>query len=191
MKDFKFVYILIILSIFYSFNAQSSGIIFIIDATLNGTGSIANLGSIEGDCIYFSYDFGYHANNVQEKKDIAYFEVDTENNLLNNNSINYGFVEKNWTDIQNSSEIENIDWVPMNSTNKYYKFVRTNEKMNTLLLRINKNGRKEGFIYISNLLDIDEEEEVFEIFHTDKLEMSGYMLNIKLISLFLFLLYLS
>ena len=191
MKDFKFVYILIILSIFYSFNAQSSGIIFIIDATLNGTGSIANLGSIEGDYIYFSYDFGYHANNVQEKKDIAYFEVDTENNLLNNNSINYGFVEKNWTDIQNSSEIENIDWVPMNSTNKYYKFVRTNEKMNTLLLRINKNGRKEGFIYISNLLDIDEEEEVFEIFHTDKLEMSGYMLNIKLISLFLFLLYLS
>ncbi len=157
MKDIKLVHtlhILIILSILSSCLSINSDINFIIDASLNGTCSIAVLDIMESDQVYFSYDFEFHSNFTKINKDYAMFEIySIGNNLLKDHPIYYGFVEKSWMDIENSAEIKNINWTRVISKDNIVTIKRTNDKMKTLLFRISKKGYNKGLIWACNIFD--------------------------------------
>ena len=157
MKDIKLIHtlhILIFLSLFYSCITSNSDINFIIDASLNGTCSIAVLDTMEADQVYFSYDFEFHSNFTKINKDYATFEIySIGNNLLKDHPIYYGFVEKSWMEIENSAEIKYINWTRVNRKNNIVTIKRTNDKMKTLLFRISKKGYNKGLIWACNIID--------------------------------------
>ena len=164
MKYFKLIYSpFVLFTLLLPVNTQDSQIIFLLDATLNRTAAFGDLKSIEGNYLYFSYDFSFHSNAVKENKDIAYFHLNTDYDFICDEPIGYGFIKNNWTDIINSSEIEDINWektfhkykkMKNIYTNYYYEIKRTNNKTNTLLLRIPTNKYKNGFFTIKNVLEI-------------------------------------
>ena len=91
--------------------------------------------------LYLSFDFSYLSSFFEdsEKKNIAYFTFTKFTGELN-----FGFVEKEWDNIESTSEIENINWKPINSGDKFsdycFKIKREDDKMNTLLFRIPRKG---------------------------------------------------
>ena len=192
----KLLYIVLILLIaLFKSNSQTNGIYYIIDATLNGTGAYVDLESYEGDYAYFSYDFNFHSASVKEDKEIAYFALDIDEfNLDDNKKISYGFVEKNWTDIK-AEEIKNINWKEINFLNKnktidektyYYRILRDNKEMNTLLFRIPIYGNKKGTIYFSNILGLLETYDDFDHFRNNAKDLKVmYSFYLLLIILFL------
>ena len=94
----------------------------------------------------------------------AYFSIESDFELIpqNKEKITFGFCEKKWYEIKNDKDIENVNWNNIDHSykekdyyniNYYYEVERTNEKMNTLLLRIPVNERNEGSITIANIED--------------------------------------
>ena len=198
MNLLKLLYIVLILLItLFKTNAQTNEIYYIIDATMNGTGAFVDLESVEGDYAYFSYDFNFHSNSVKENKEVAYFALDIDEFSLNDNKkISYGFVKKNWTDIKGYEEIKNINWKEINFLkNKtqtiaektyYYRIVRDNKEMNTLLFRIPVNGNKKGLILFSNILSLPDVYDDFDNFRNNANDLKViYSFYLILIIIFL------
>ena len=195
MKNLKLLYsFLTLFSLLFSVRTQDSKIYHIMDCAINGTALPVNLGTVTGNYLYFSYDFIYHNWAHQEKRDVAYFHLSLDNDFIGSKPISYGFVEKNETDIKGVSEIENINWDQLDYSYKtneknekydyYYEIKRTNDKMNTLLLRLPLNGIKSGYIMPSNIEDFPDyiKQEPVQIRRN-----KGNIMKIKLFGLLLFL----
>ena len=145
---------------------------FIISGTLNGTAAFVSLESspeIE-KYLYFSFDFCFHSVSIKKNKNIAYFLINSDLDLdkSSKEKINYGFLQKNWTDINSYNDLKDVEWKNLDllykekiysDMNYYYQVTRNNEKMNTLILRIPKNGKKEGLISIENILELPDFKE--------------------------------
>lgn len=98
------------------------------------------------------------------------------------------------THIKGSEEIKNINWKEINflkNKNKtidentyYYRIIRDNNEMNTLLFRIPIYGNKKGAIYFSNILSLLDTYDDFDHFRNNakdlKVIYSFYLLLIIL-----------
>ena len=145
---------------------------FIISGTLNGTAAFASLESSpeKEKYLYFSFDFDFHSASINKNKNIAYFLInsDIDFDKSSKEKINYGFSNKNWTEINSYNDMKNIEWKNLNllykekiysDMNYYYQVTRNSEKMNTLIIRIPKNGKKEGLVSIENILELPDFNE--------------------------------
>ena len=164
MKYQKYYYILLFLSLSI-FNIKADvikDINLIISYKLNGTAAFVSLDSLQQNekYIYFAFDFNEHSKAMPESSDTAYFSInsDFELNIPNKDKVEYGFSKKNWNDIKSNEDLD-INWQRLKfkykeknygDRNYYYKVKRIDDKMNTLLIRIPTNGRKEGYITVSN-----------------------------------------
>ena len=144
---------------------------YIVSGALNGTAAFASLESLQNNdkYIYFVFDFKFHNISVTNNNDIAYFLINSEINLENEIAkINYGFLDKIWTDINGVEDLNNVKWENIKLLHKekiyshlnyYYQVKRIDDKMNSLILRIPSNGKKEGSITIENILTLPDFEE--------------------------------
>ena len=100
------------------------------------------------------------------------------------------------TDIKGYEQIKNINWKEINflkNKNKtieektyYYRILRYNKKMNTLLFRIPINGNKKGDIYFSNILSLLDTYDDFDLFRNNAKDLKvNYSFYLILIILFL------
>ena len=145
---------------------------FIISGTLNGTAAFVSLESSSENekFLYFSFDFDFHSVSINKNKNIAYFLInsDLDFDKSSKEKINYGFLQKNWTEINSYNDLKDVEWENLDllykekiysDMNYYYQVKRNNDKMNTLILRIPKNGKKEGLISIENILELPDFNE--------------------------------
>ena len=151
MKDFNLLSSLLLISLILNIvNSQDSNLFHVADGTLNATAAVAFLNSIQGDNLYFLYDFDYHSTIVQNDTDIAYFEISSEIDL--DDSISYTFVETKSFDIKNESEIKDLSYQNIKKDKiNFYVIKRTSSKMNTLIFRVNTKGNKNGEVVVSNV----------------------------------------
>ena len=151
MKDFNLLSSLLLISLILNIvNSQDSNLFYVADGTLNATAAVAFLNSIQGDNLYFLYDFDYHSTIVQNDTDIAYFEISSEIDL--DDSISYTFVETKSFDIKNESEIKDLSYQNIKKDKiNFYVIKRTSSKMNTLIFRVNTKGNKNGEVVVSNV----------------------------------------
>ena len=151
MKDFNLLSSLLLISLILNIvNSQDSNLFYVADGTLNATAAVAFLNSIQGDNLYFLYDFDYHSTIVQNDTDIAYFEISSEIDL--DDSISYTFVETKSSDIKNETEIKDLSYQNIKKDKiNFYVIKRTSSKMNTLILRVNTKGNKKGEVFVSNV----------------------------------------
>ena len=140
----------------------------IISATLNGTAAFVSLENIspKEKYIYFSFDFQFHHLNIKRHKNIAYFLITSDFDLIDNKKekIKYGFIDKYFDELNFDKDINtNISWhsvkilhkeKPDNDINYYIKIKRKKKNMKTLLLRIPVNRRNEGSITVENIIDL-------------------------------------
>ena len=163
---FNFIILLFFISLIISKSDKIPDINLIISHKLNGTAAFASLEYLDSNekYIYFSFDFNEHSLLVPSNKIKAYFSIDSDFELMpkNKEKITFGFCEKKWYDIKSEEDIDKINWGNIEykhkekdyyNINYYYEVDRTNEKMNTLLIRVPINERKEGFISIANIED--------------------------------------
>jgi len=151
MKDFNLLSSLLLISLILNIViSQDSNLFHVADGTLNATAAVAFLNSIQGDNLYFLYDFDYHSTIVQNDTDIAYFEISSEFDL--EDSISYAFVETKSFDIKKESEIQDLSYqnIKKDKTN-FYVIKRTSSKMNTLIIKVNTKGNKKGEVVVSNV----------------------------------------
>ena len=151
MKDFNLLSSLLLISLILNIViSQDSNLFHVADGTLNATAAVAFLNSIQGDNLYFLYDFDYHSTIVQNDTDIAYFEISSEFDL--EDSISYAFVETKSFYIKKESEIQDLSFqnIKKDKTN-FYVIKRTSSKMNTLIIKVNTKGNKKGEVVVSNV----------------------------------------
>ena len=151
MKDFNLLSSLLLISLILNIViSQDSNLFHVADGTLNATAAVAFLNSIQGDNLYFLYDFDYHSTIVQNDTDIAYFEISSEFDL--EDSISYTFVETKSFDIKKESEIQDLSYqnIKKDRTN-FYVIKRISSKMNTLIIKVNTKGNKKGEVVVSNV----------------------------------------
>ena len=176
MTYIKLYYICFILPmIFLNVKSEKAPEIhFIVSGALNGTATFASLEFLEKNekYLYFSFDFDFHSNNVKNSPNEAYFLISSDFNLLDSKSgkekITYGFLEKEWTQINNGDDIKNIKWKnikllykekPYSDINYYYKIRRKDSNLKTMVLRIPTNGHAEGSITVENILNLPDFKE--------------------------------
>ena len=166
LEYFNFIILLFFVSLIISKSDKIPDINLIISYKLNGTAAFASLEYLDSNekYIYFSFDFNEHSLLVPSNKNKAYFSVDSDFELMpkNKEKITFGFCEKKWFNIKSEKDIDKINWDNLEykykekdyyNINYFYEVDRTNEKMNTLLIRVPINERKEGFISIANIED--------------------------------------
>ena len=166
LEYFNFIILLFFVSLIISKSDKIPDINLIISYKLNGTAAFASLEYLDSNekYIYFSFDFNEHSLLVPSNKNKAYFSVDSDFELMpkNKEKITFGFCDKKWYDIKSGKDIDKINWDNLEykykekdyyNINYFYEVDRTNEKMNTLLIRVPINERKEGFISIANIED--------------------------------------
>ena len=176
MEDLKIFYFLILIILVFNIKSDiSPEVRFIVDGTLNGTAAFVSLEFLRENVqyLYFTYDFEFHSNSVPKSPDIAYFIISSEFEFPNENSskekINYGFTDKVWSDIKNSTDINNINWnqtkllykeKPYSDFNYYYKIKRINKNLKTLIIRIPIDGHTEGSITVENILKLPDFNDI-------------------------------
>ena len=182
MKGPILIYALFILLIIIEIKADNiPQMNFVINGALNGTATFVSFENINENekYLYFTFDFEFHSKSVPKSKNIAYFLISSEIDLVNENSnkekIKYGFLDKSWNDNINGDDIKNIFWNqikllykenPYTDINYYYEIKRKDDKMKTLVIRIPTNGNKEGSITVENIMalpDFTEKENVSDI----------------------------
>ena len=164
LEYFNFIILLFFVSLIISKSDKIPDINLIISYKLNGTAAFASLEYLDSNekYIYFSFDFNEHSLLVPSNKNKAYFSVDSDFELMpkNKEKITFGFCDKKWYDIKSGKDIDKINWENIEykykekeyyNINYYYEVDRKNEKMNTLLIRVPINKRKEGFVSIANI----------------------------------------
>ena len=160
MKDIKFLYILLLLSILLfsikSFDS-SNQIHYVIDGLANGSAAFVDLENVEDNYVYFSFDFDYHNDLVPSSKDIAFFCIYSNIGAIKGDSIEYALSKTAWYKIDSIDDIK--EWNNVNNEygkktsskdKNYYKIEKTNDKMKTLLLRVSINEKK-GYLMVENI----------------------------------------
>ena len=164
-----FLFIILGLSLKYTFADPEPTIYFIISNKLNGTAAFVPLEYIDEkeQYLYFSFDFKFHNEAEPKNKDIAFFLINSnfDLNIPNKEKIEFGFSKNIWHEISSKSELENIDWksidnickkIDYKNYNYYIKIAKKDENMNTLLIRMPNYGKKEGYITAGNIDDLPE-----------------------------------
>ena len=169
MKEKILLYLcLFILSILSSFNTleegPSSNIFNIINYYINGTNFPVNLSQFQDDYVYFTFDFESHILNNETFNDTIFILMNlanSEGTTLDDNSLNYAFNEKNWSNIS-IEDLKGLNWEKTEIKYKdkktefednYYKIKATNFEMKSLLLRVFVRNIK-GILTGSNVASI-------------------------------------
>ena len=150
MKIITLFYTLLIILLFKSID--SSEIRYVIDAWANGTATFIELPFVLEDYIYLGFDFDYHNQISPENKEIAFFRMESNVDLIKSNSVRYLFSEKylNETEI---IDIKDLNWKEIKYSSKqavednteyYYKIERNDKKYKTLFLRDANINSKQG-----------------------------------------------
>ena len=122
--------------------------------------------------VNFIFDFSYHSKNVQDSKNIAYFKISTNLDIPSDdepikNSIVYKFFEDDWTKIEKKRVAKNLIYKSVKILSKennidnnmiytyYFKIEKQNDKDNTLMIKVPTQNKKEGFISIENILNLN------------------------------------
>ena len=175
IKNFSRLQFFIIACIIFeikSFNFQN--VHFLISAKLNGTSPVVSLNQInpKSNFVNFLFDFSYHCKNVLDSKNVAYFKISTNldipsNDESNEHSIVYKFFEDDWTKIEKMRVAKNLTYKNVKIISKennndvnikytyYFKIERQNDKDNTLMIKVPTQNKKEGFISIENILNLN------------------------------------
>ena len=172
MKIITLFYTLLIIFLFKSID--SSEIRYVIDAWVNGTATFIELPFVLEDYIYLGFDFDYHNQISPENKEIAFFRMESNVDLIKSNSVRYLFYEKylNETEI---IDIKDLNWKEIKYSSKqavgdnteyYYKIERNDKKYKTLFLRVaNINNNKQGTLVVENINEdnfVNDEKVVSE-----------------------------
>ena len=122
--------------------------------------------------VNFIFDFSCHSKNVQDSKNIAYFKISTNLDIPSDdepikNSIVYKFFEDDWTKIEKKRVAKNLTYKNVKIISKennidnnmiytyYFKIEKQNDKDNTLMIKVPTQNKKEGFIAIENILNLN------------------------------------
>ena len=111
------------------------------------------------DYIYLGFDFDYHNQISPENKEIAFFRMESNVDLIKSNSVRYLFSEKylNETEI---IDIKDLNWKEIKYSSKqavednieyYYKIERNDKKYKTLFLRVANINSKQGTLIVENI----------------------------------------
>ena len=157
MKIITLFYTLLIILLFKSID--SSEIRYVIDAWANGTATFIELPFVLEDYIYLGFDFDYHNQISPENKEIAFFRMESNVDLIKSNSVRYLFSEKylNETEI---IDIKDLNWKEIKYSSKqavednteyYYKIERNDKKYKTLFLRVANINSKQGTLIVENI----------------------------------------
>ena len=171
MRMITLFYTLLIILLFKSIN--SSEIRYIADAWAHGTATFIELPFVLEDYIYLGFDFDYHTQISPENKEIAFFSMESNVDLIKSNSVRYLFSEKylneseiidikdlNWKEIKYSSKQAVGD-----NTDYYYKIERTDKKYKTLFFRVANINSKQGTLMVENIIKenfVDGETNLIE-----------------------------
>ncbi len=175
IKNFSKLQVLIIVCFFFQMKSYCfQNVHFLISAKLNGTSPVVLLNQIKpkSNYINFIFDFSYHSKNVQDSKNIAYFKISTNLDIPSDdepikNSIVYKFFEDDWTKIEKKRVAKNLIYKNVKIISKennidnnmiytyYFKIEKQNDKDNTLMIKVPTQNKKEGFIAIENILNLN------------------------------------
>ena len=186
MKNARFYFTLLVLLIqLYAFTSQAFEVTPVYPYCINGTAYIAYLEDYEEDYLYFRDTFidGCNYEYFKEDENIKYYRLNSDINIINSkNLLHYAFTEKGEDSEIKIGEIKDLKWEPIealklnksnddsdesNNYDLYYKIKKNEEKKDTVLFRVGKNGNKNGIVsmYTSSIKpDIIEETDE----HTDQ-----------------------
>ena len=155
-----------------SYNFQN--VHFLISAQLNGTSPVISLNQInpKSNYINFIFDFSYHSKNVQDSKNVAYFKISTNLDIPTDDESNpylitYKFFEDDWTKIEKMRVAKKLTYKNVKIISKennsddnikytyYFKIERQNDKDNSLMIKVPTQNKKEGFISVENILNLN------------------------------------
>ena len=170
MKEVAIVFrLLIIMIALFQINSRENDIQFIYDFCINGTISIINLGNIEGNFIYYYYDFNSFCF-PNGKQSNYYFLIEADIDLINeNNLLNYVLLEKKMNSYEEIKhfEVKDLNYTQINYLKKekggmhsfsYYYKIKIDPKINTGIFRISKNGNKKGNLWMSSLEEFSDND---------------------------------
>ena len=167
----------ILLSIFLFINAYTfQDVHFLISAKLNGTSPAISLDELKPNqtYLYFLFDFAYHNEHVKDSKNVAYFQITTKLNIpigqeFTKNSLAYRLSTKEWNRIKNNKVANNIMYKKIDvlfkeekngEYNYYFKVEKKDDKKITLIIRVPTQGKREGYLYIYNILELPSRPKV-------------------------------
>ena len=164
-------YTLLIILLFKSID--SNEIRYVIDAWANGTATYIELPFVLEDYIYLVFDFDYHKEISPDNKEVAFFRMESNVDLIKSNSVRYLFSEKysNETEI---IDIKDLNWKEIKYSSKqtvgdnteyYYKIERTDKKYKTLFLRVANINNKQGTLMVENIIKenfINDEKSIIK-----------------------------
>ena len=196
MKDIR-LYILLLSILFTSIKSKETSTIYnITDALFNGTAAFVDLETFVGNYVYFSFDFVFHGELVPASKDVAFFSMKSEPDVIKDDSVTFTFSEKAWDEIDDAEEFK--DWTktkieynekddPKYEVTNYYQFSKKDNKMKTLLLRVSLGEKRNGTLTVENIIEIPPHDDDDDGHDKDK-SKAGYISISTLLYLVLLLL---
>ena len=196
MKDIR-LYILLLSILFTSIKSKETSTIYnITDALFNGTAAFVDLETFVGNYVYFSFDFVFHGELVPASKDVAFFSMKSEPDVIKDDSVTFTFSEKAWDEIDDAEEFK--DWTktkieynekddPKYEITNYYQFSKKDNKMKTLLLRVSLGEKRNGTLTVENIIEIPPHDDDDDGHDKDK-SKAGYISISTLLYLVLLLL---
>ena len=199
MKDIR-LYTLLLSILFTSIKPKETSTIYnIIDALANGTAAFVDLETYVGNYVYFSFDFVYHGELVPASKDVAFFSMKSEPDVIKNDSVAFTFSENDWQEIDDPEVFKN--WTktqieynekddPEYEVTNYYQFSKKDNKMKTLLLRVSLGEKRNGTLTVENIIEIPphDDDDGDDDGHDKDKSKAGYISISTLLYLVLFLL---
>ena len=143
---------------------------------INGTAYISNLEDYNDNYLYFqdSFNDGCKYDFLKEEADVKYYQFDSDINIINNNNLlYYTLSDKNQNSEMKIAEIKDLNWKPIESLktkqsndnsnnseihNWYFK-IKNEDKKNSVLFRVAKNGNERGSVSMYTLADKPEIED--------------------------------
>ena len=109
---------------------------------------------------------------MQDSKNVAYFKISTNLDIPTDDESNpylitYKFFEDDWTKIEKMRVAKKLTYKNVKIISKennnddnikytyYFKIERQNDKDNSLMIKVPTQNKKEGFISIENILNLN------------------------------------
>ena len=166
MKKMTILYAFLINVItFFKVNSEENDVIeFVYDFCINGTIMDVDLENVQGNYIYYYYDFNSSCLQYIKRKD-NFFVVESNIDIINDqNSLNYALLEQKWDsyDEIKKMKVDDLNYNKIKFLKKekrgdyglnYYYKIKIDNKISTGIFRIAKNGNKKGNLWMSSLKD--------------------------------------
>ena len=165
--------LLILLIQLYNITSQTFEVTPVYPYCINGTAFISYLEDYNDNYLYFqdSFNDGCTYDYLKEEADVKYYQFESDINIINSENLLYYTVsDKNENSEMKISEIKDLNWKSIESlkikksnddsnnadNHDWYYKIKNEDKKNSVLFRIAKNGNEKGSVSMYTLADKPE-----------------------------------